>query len=66
MEVYERFLEEGLGECLHLKFMQIETAFQESQLQMLKINDNFMKIQAALGEDIGKLYTFNNSMSFRP
>ena len=48
---YDRFVEEGLGECLHLKFMQIETAFQENQLQLLKISDNFMKLQCILGED---------------
>lgn len=47
----EKFVSEGLSECLHLKFMQIETAFQENQLQMLKINDNFMKLQGILGDD---------------
>jgi hypothetical protein len=47
----ERFVQGGLAECLHLKFMQIETAFQENQLQMLKINDNFAKLQNLLGED---------------
>lgn len=31
--------------------MQIETAFQENQLQMLKINDNFTKLQSILGDD---------------
>lgn len=49
---YETFIGEGLSECLHLKFMQIETAFQENQLQLLKINDNFMKIQEAFGDDL--------------
>ena len=44
-------MEEELGDCLHLKFMQIETAFQEHQLQLLKINDNFLKLQRILGDD---------------
>ena len=51
-KLMSRFVEEGLGEWLHLKFMQIETAFQEQQLQFLKINDNFMKIQKVLGNEL--------------
>jgi hypothetical protein len=47
----EKFIHEGLAESLHLKFMQIETAFQENQLQMLKINDNFSKLQSILGKE---------------
>lgn len=65
----QQFIEEGLGECLHLKFMQIETAFQENQLQMLKINDNFMKLQEVLGDecdfepvDIDSMFEFTSSI----
>jgi hypothetical protein len=66
----ERFVQGGLAECLHLKFMQIETAFQENQLQMLKINDNFAKLQNLLGEeacdfepiDLESMFEFTSSI----
>ena len=49
--------------------MQIETAFQENQLQLLKINDNFMKIQGILGDhldlepiDIESMFEYTSSI----